>query len=352
MMRVLYDLSAEGFNILVFDSTSNIDINLCKKLITNFAGPLILYCDDFADYVSRFAELYNQISRHDFVLVASERSYRINFIMQELGGIPYEVRSIAPFNKVEAQELILKMDSLGLTAPNKMEWTLEQQAIDISNDSISVAVCRIMNDFRPIEKIVSSLIDEADGSRLERYIACALASYCYKQGVKYSILSSAFENTDLEQQLHYRDILPLAFSDKNTRDYLIPCNPGLSFKMLQEVSEKQKDLMFDVYCGICAALSSYVTRTSMIQRTPEARMTGRLFDVDEVLAQFLGDRSEEFYVRMKRYWDWNSRYWEQLALLTIDKFWKQTPSKDYRCLRSGRWRFCCRTSARRRPSDV
>lgn len=31
-------------------------------------------------------------------------------------------------------------------------------------------------------------------------------------------------------------------------------------------------------------------------------------------------KSEDFYKRMKKYWDWNSRYWEQVALLKNDLF--------------------------------
>ncbi|MBR0784265.1 hypothetical protein [Bradyrhizobium iriomotense] len=45
-----------------------------------------------------------------------------------------------------------------------------------------------------------------------------------------------------------------------------------------------------------------------------------MFDYDDVVREFIPSRSEEFYLRMKRFWDWNSRYWEQLALLKLDRY--------------------------------
>jgi hypothetical protein len=61
-----------------------------------------------------------------------------------------------------------------------------------------------------------------------------------------------------------------------------------------------------------------------MKRTPEARLAGRLFDFDEVLSQFLPSRSESFFLAMKRFWSWNSRYWEQFALMKLDQFLKST----------------------------
>jgi hypothetical protein len=75
-----------------------------------------------------------------------------------------------------------------------------------------------------------------------------------------------------------------------------------------------------VYTAIGSNLAAYVNRSAIHKRTPEARLSGRLFDYDEVVSQFIGSKSEAFYLQMKSFWDWNSRYWEQFALLKLDKF--------------------------------
>lgn len=80
--------------------------------------------------------------------------------------------------------------------------------------------------------------------------------------------------------------------------------------------------MFEVYTSVGAQLAAYVNRGTIIRRTPEARLAGRMFDYDEVLSRFLPNQCEAFFLSMKRYWSWNSRYWEQFALMKLDQFLK------------------------------
>ena len=55
-----------------------------------------------------------------------------------------------------------------------------------------------------------------------------------------------------------------------------------------------------------------------MQGTPEARASRRLFNYDEIVAQFAPKSAEEFYEKMEPFWSWNSRYWEQKALLRLN----------------------------------
>jgi hypothetical protein len=79
-------------------------------------------------------------------------------------------------------------------------------------------------------------------------------------------------------------------------------------------------------------IAPYVNRSAVMKRTPEARLSGRLFDYDGVVAEFIPSQSEAFYLAMKRYWDWNSRYWEQFALLKLDKFIKSAQPSRFELL--------------------
>jgi hypothetical protein len=243
---------------------------------------------------------------------------RSNYLLQTLAGNAHDRFTLKPFSASEAKELILKMDGHGLTSskPDK----LAEQSAEIAKDPIAIGVCRIMNNFKPVEDIIRSLILDADTDRISRYIGCALASYCYRAGIAYPILSAAFNAIGLQQQLSNRDMLPLSFSDLDTKEYVIPTNPLLAQRVLREVSDNDPDLMFEVYCAIGAHLAPYVNRSAVQKRTPEARLSGRLFDYDDVVSEFISSKSEAFYLAMKKFWDWNSRYWEQFALLKLDKF--------------------------------
>ena len=55
-----------------------------------------------------------------------------------------------------------------------------------------------------------------------------------------------------------------------------------------------------------------------MRRSPEARLAGRLFDGDKIVKPLLDSAAEQFYVESQKLWEWNSRYWEQRALLKAD----------------------------------
>lgn len=212
------------------------------------------------------------------------------------------------------------MDKHGLTSSSK----LDTHVGEISKEPIAVAVCRAMNDYRPIHEIIESLIDDSDEERIKRYAACALAQYCYRSGLYFPILSAAFKKNDITLQLRERDQLPLTYSDLDTKNYVVPTNPILGERVLREIGELRADLLFEVYCSVGAYVAPYVNRQTIRARTPEARLAQRLFNYDDAVIEFIPSHSEEFYIRMKRDWEWNSRYWEQFALLKLDKSLKSS----------------------------
>jgi hypothetical protein len=53
-------------------------------------------------------------------------------------------------------------------------------------------------------------------------------------------------------------------------------------------------------------------------RSPEARLAGWWVDADKTVRPFLDNAAEEFFISVQKQWEWNSRYWEQRALLVGD----------------------------------
>jgi len=54
-------------------------------------------------------------------------------------------------------------------------------------------------------------------------------------------------------------------------------------------------------------------------------LSGRLFDYDQVVEHFLGDRAQDFFDEIKESWQWNSRYWEQVALIYLTRAQRRGP---------------------------
>lgn len=75
-------------------------------------------------------------------------------------------------------------------------------------------------------------------------------------------------------------------------------------------------------------LAPWVNRETIIARAPEPRLSGRLFDFNSVVSKFLGSKAEEFYDQVKPTWEWNSRYWEQVALMNLGRYLTLSNSKD------------------------
>jgi len=298
--RALFDLAAEGIHVFEHKSNSSIDVILCAKIFNLFRHPFVIFCDNFADYANNIVDLYKKIHRDDIVVFGVDRAYRSDYVFRAVAGVSASRVTTLPFIESEAKSLIVQMDRMGLTSATFDRANIEYNAKAILNDHIAVANCRIMNDFRPLGRIIESLIKDSKDRELRRYLACALAAYCYRAGAFRSLLSSHFDATELREQFRLGSVLPLTYSDSATKDYVIPANPVLSQRVLRHIADTDEELLFEVYCSLGAGLSSYVNRQSIRKRTPEARIAGRLFDYDEVVEQFLGDKSEQFYVQMQK----------------------------------------------------
>ncbi len=78
-----------------------------------------------------------------------------------------------------------------------------------------------------------------------------------------------------------------------------------------------RDELFHISYRLALALSPYVSRDTIMKRTPEARLARELMDMDGVVIPVLGNKAEDWFAALKVEWGWNSRYWEQRALAAM-----------------------------------
>jgi hypothetical protein len=141
--RVIYDLAAEGIHVFFHQSISALDIILCGKIFSHFRFPFVIYCDNFADHIGSFRELYRHLHRNDFQIFATERSYRSEHVSIMLAGLPTKMLAAQAFDKGEARTLISKMDQYGLTTGPYSGTTLDSHAAEMTTDCI--ANCCLQN---------------------------------------------------------------------------------------------------------------------------------------------------------------------------------------------------------------
>jgi hypothetical protein len=141
--------------------------------------------------------------------------------------------------------------------------------------------------------------------------------------VRFELLAAVAGRGGWNEQFSVPHPLPLAYVDVSDDDYVVPLNATVAARVLDLASREDQDLLLESFIRLANGLAPRVNRDAIRQRNPEARLAGRLFDYDTIVSGFLGGRAEKFYLATQKTWQWNSRYWEQVALLYLARYQSQ-----------------------------
>lgn len=326
LRRVAFELAKRGIRTLMCSALSRI-ANTTADVVDLIDGPVVIVIDNLAEQATALPDLLDRLEKPDVVFIGAERSYRMNYLKQVLAGVKWDQAGKLPMSTVEARRLIDRYAEAGAIGDHSVLRRRDEFAKKIENDPIAVACCRILNDFRPLDRIVDSIMVDAGGPALDRYLGAALAQYCYYGGVRFEILIKAFGALGANAQFEVNYPLPLDYYDDAKR-FVIPENSTLSDKVLERFAGRDSDRMLTTFVSLAEELGPWVNRETIIARAPEPRLSGRLFDFDSVVSKLLGSNAKEFYDRVKPSWEWNSRYWEQVALLNLAQYQSSSNHKE------------------------
>ncbi|MBX9695353.1 MAG: SIR2 family protein, partial [Cyanobacteria bacterium] len=326
LRRVAFELAKRGTRTLMCSALSRI-ANTTADVVDLIDGPVVVVIDNLAEQATALPDLLDRLEKPDVLFIGAERSYRMNYLKQVLAGLKCDQTGNLPMSTVEARRLIDRYADAGAIGDHSVLKRRDEFAQKIQNDPIAVACCRILNDFRPLDRIVDSITADASGPALDRYLGAALAQHCFYGGVRFEILIKAFGAVGANAQFEVNYPLPLDYYDDAKR-FVIPENSTLSDKILERFAGRDSDRMLTTFVNLAEELGPWVNRETIIARAPEARLSGRLFDFDSVVSKFLGSNAKEFYDRVKPSWEWNSRYWEQVALLNLARYQTSSNSKE------------------------
>ena len=262
------------------------------------------------------------LEKKDVVVLAAERSYRRRYVVQALSGVEKHDFDGLRLTEREISLLIDKYVEYGVVGLSSAIRKRKELTPELVNDPIGVACCRILNDFRPLDNIVSELLQDSDVSSRERYLMAALAEHCYRGGARYSVLAAAVDSVGLLEQIRSDHPLPLSFFNDGSNSFVVPENATLANRILSVFAQEEGERLLDIFVALANTIAPRVNRDAIRRRSPEARLAGRLFDYDSVAKVFLQDSALEFYVRTQDAWQWNSRYWGQVALLKLSIFYR------------------------------
>ena len=320
LKRVGHDLASLGRVVLNVRTLDNIDVRTAASCLRKRTSPTVILTDNFADCARQFRDLLEEIgSSTDVAIIGVERAYRKEHIDVVMSDVRMAVEKIGNPTTGELSQLLEKYWRSGLVADMRLIRNRQHAIGSLRSEPIAMAVCRILNDYRPLDRIVDSIWETATETQRRIYLTCALARHCYAAGVRRSILQ-VIAGTDfsVDALLSEQCPLPLVIHPSND-DFVLPQSVVVADRVLVRASRQDRDLTIDVFTSLAKGIAGRVNRQAIKRRTPEARLAGRLFDADKIVRPLLAGRSEDFYIAAKDAWEWNSRYWEQRALLITDR---------------------------------
>lgn len=317
LRRIAFDLARQGVTVLSALPNGRLDPGPSAKMINNISGRCLVIVDNLADQVYAVEGILKDLTKDDVVFLTAERSYRRRFITEALSDSNVKTVNLSSLNRNELNQLIETYQSVGLAGNEALLNRRDQAVSALQRDPIAVACCRLMNNLHPLDRIVDSILKEATAFDRKRYVCAAIAQFCSPGGVRHSIIVQVGGGAGANGQFSANHPLPLGYSEERARTYVVPLNGTLGQRVLEVCSERFPDEVFETYVSLARALSAWVSKKALRQRTPEARLSGRLFDVDQVVEKFLKGKAADFFDEVQDKWQWNSRYWEQMALLKL-----------------------------------
>ncbi len=317
--RVAHQFAALGRPVFAAHTVSRIDVKAATAVLSRLKSKCLLLVDGFADHVHQIAELLDDPTlANKLIVIASERSYRREHVEVILGEEPRTVYELSELGLVELKQIMQRYQDFGLVANPRAVKNPDDFARRLKGESIAVVVCRILNDFKPLDAIVDSLWTASKPEDRYCYLIVAISQHCYTSGLRYSMLQSiAGRGEPIGRLFDQSAPLRLAYNVKD-EEFVVTLSSIVGERTLLRCQLNQKQLLFDAFVGLAVVLAPHVNRKAIQRRSPEARLAGRLFDADKIVKPMLGDQAEAFYINVQKQWEWNSRYWEQRALLISD----------------------------------
>ena len=317
LKRVAHNLAEHGHMVFYHSSLGKIDTKSAIECFTEVNGDIILVVDSYADHVDQIEEILDSIfEKKNIAVFATDRHYRMPYVSTIAGDVQTKVYNIPAWSIAELSQLAYKYQKYGIISGSYSRKSIPQIAKSLETSNVSIAVCQLLNDIKPIEEIADSLLLASDQNKIRPFLVTALAAFCYGEGIRQSILQSICSRSfDINELTSDRTPLRLVRNNFD-RQFLLPVHRLLGQAVLKS-SLVSVESRFDIFHALGTALAPHVNRNAIYARTPEWRLSSRLLDYDDVVVQFLGDRADELYDKVTESWKWNSRFWEQRALCVL-----------------------------------
>lgn len=319
LKRLAYDFSRGSTQVFWYSGLGlELEPQAIASIFDQINGSVIVLVDNFADALNSILLVLERTQKRDIIFVCAERDYRLGYIENTLTGEDYfdRVNSLR-LTVAEALRLRQIHEEEGISTLGNLSE--KRYLSEVVGRPIAEANCRIQHNFKTIDRITLDLMSECTDEENAAFLTVALARFCFALGVRRSALSDVSSADAIEFLLSEEAPLPLKYSDR-ARVFVSPSNSLIGDRVLEEARRKARREILAAFVDLASSLAPRVTPAAIKRKTPEAQLLGRLMDYDNNVKRFIDDYAEEYYLALKRLCGWNARYWEQLSLLKLDRY--------------------------------
>lgn len=320
LKRVAYNLASRGVHHVLWTSELARLTRTTADTLDTIDGPVALIVDNLADHAQAISDVLSQSEKEDVFIIGAERAYREEYLVRTFGSGGFSSIHIESMTQLDVKRLINILVDQALIGSHRALSGQKSFLKSLKRDPIAIACCKIINDFRPLDRIINDLRQNSSQEEILTYVMAGIAEHCHKSGVRAEILSREISGSALTSMISGKSPLHLKEIDTHHRaDFIGAENSTLAEIIVAKINLESPDVVFLAFASLASGLAPYVNRGAIRSRTPEAKLAGRLFDFDDIVKKFLGSRTEEFYDLSKEAWRWNSRFWEQYALMKLER---------------------------------
>ena len=325
LMRIAASLAELRSPTLYFCAKERLRDDVLTQLVSMLPpdSALILAIDSLADHtrqLARFVLNYPKGGPRCFIL-AAERSGQKSYIQRSFSDVLLlNFEPIPNLTKPEALDLASKLRSaakLGRFAGHT-DQELADRFIGTTPTDWGGQLIAILLDVVPGGKFLERLSSEWQSlgdDALKTFYGCVCLAAAGEAPIKSAIAFRAIAPYDAREVFEKFAGKMRGLVTWFDVEWLRPRHRVIAEATVRHCMSSSE--VFDISLRLGAALAPYVSRNAIMNRTPEAKLARRLMDADGMVVSRLRRNAEEWFGLLERNWGWNSRYWEQRALVAL-----------------------------------
>ncbi|MDD5241269.1 MAG: SIR2 family protein [Sulfuricella sp.] len=325
LLRVGLELARLKYTVFHYSANERLVEDAATNVLSSMSDTPILLVDNLDEHAPQIAQLIDGLKAKGkrCILLGALRRSRLDY-----------------FESVCSDAQVTRVDLQALTQPESLTLAGELRRLGRLGANAGLGDAELAQ--RMAAKQLISAIVEAGGaigqfntvirSEYEKLNADAKKIYCcvafahsVGEPVKVAVVTRASNiSTALFFKTLHNDLKGIV--RYASTEYLVTRHRIVSEHVIQKLNEDER---FEHLLGLERALSPYVNRKTIMRGTPESGLAARLMNYDRCVRQMLPSRAEEFFEKAQPENAWNSRYWEQRALMSLDtnieqaKIWAQ-----------------------------